>query len=65
MEKNYGSKQKWLKIFNNFIASELIYYGKTMYFGKKNYDTLMKTMELWFTINKKRPMVLWKKTLVI
>ena len=51
MEKNYGNKQKPLKIFNNFIASELIYHGKSMYFGK-NYDTLLKTMELWFTIKK-------------
>ena len=43
----------------------LIYYGKTMvlwkklwYYGK-NYDTILKTMELWFTMEK--TMVLWKK----
>ena len=51
----------------------LIYYGKTMvlwkklygtmektiwYFGK-NYGTIPKTMELWFTMEK--TMVLWKK----
>ena len=43
----------------------LIYYGKTMvlwkklwYYGK-NYGTIPKTMELWFTMEK--TMVLWKK----
>ena len=43
----------------------LIYYGKTMvlwkklwYYGK-NYGTIQKTMELWFTMEK--TMVLWKK----
>ena len=29
---------------------------------KKNYDTILKTIELWFTI--KKTMLLWKKKLV-
>ena len=59
--KNYGNIPKWLNVLNKFTALELWftmgklwYYKKTMVLWKKtmvlwkNYDTITKSMELWF-----------------
>ena len=41
------------------MEKKLWYYGKNLWYYGKNYDTIPKTMEIGFTMQK--TMVLWKK----
>ena len=65
MEQTMEIYQNNWSFEQTYSLRTLIYYGKTMvlwkilwYYGK-NYGTIPKTMELWFTMEK--TMVLWKK----
>ena len=40
------------------LGKKLCYYGKKLWYNGKNYVTIPKTMELWYTMEK--TMVLWK-----